>query len=215
MALTVKVDDRGVRAGLGELRGEVTNVRPLLAIAGNLMLGSIARTFRDEGSPAGSWPRLALSTLKKKGYTSGHKLLIMSGRLFGSFTMWIEGNTMTVGTNVPYAAAQNFGTGALSVRVAEHGGLRVKKFRQYGKDVRQRKDGRAMTVHVRAQGPDDAARFRVKEHSRRMNIPPRMFAVFRPEDPQRIADGFEAYLAGKSVSIGNVTFNRAASGGVA
>lgn len=228
MAVSVKVDDKAVQVQLGDLRSKVVNLRPLLAIAGNLMLGSIARTFRDEGSPAGSWLRLALSTLKKKGYTAGHKLLIMSGRLFGSMTLWIQGNTMTIGTNVPYAAVQNFGSADRSggsigaqakiagrgVKVSAYDSLRVRPFKQYGTDRRMGSDGKLHTVHVRAQGPSQATRFGVRAHTRHQNIPARPFMVFRPEDPGRIAKGIEAYLRGAVATIPNtgqvggaITFN--------
>jgi phage gpG-like protein len=204
---------------LGDLRGKVTDVRPLLAIAGNLMLASIHRTFLDEGSPAGSWPRLALSTLKKKGYTAGHKLLIMSGRLWKSMTLWIEGNTMIIGTNVVYAGAQNFGSADRSggsvgaqarikgrgVSVSAYDAARVVPFKRYGITSRNGKN-----VRVRAQGMSSRTKYDVKAHKRFQNIPARPFLVFRPEDPGRLASGIEAYLGGASVTIpaagGPITF---------
>jgi phage virion morphogenesis protein len=218
MPITATVDEGTVRVGLGELRTAVADKGPLLRIAGDIMVTSIARTFRAEGSPDGSWPKLALSTLKKKGYTSGHKLLIMSGRLFRSISYSYTQDALNVGTNVPYAAVHQFGStdragagigpqakiAGREVNVAEHGSLRVKKFRQYGAEKRTGKDGRARTVHIRAQGPDNASRFRVGAHTRHQNIPPRPFLVFRPEDPQRIAEGFAAFLGGKMVRIGKV-----------
>jgi phage gpG-like protein len=214
--VTVQVDDRAVQIGLGDLRAAVTDYPALLRIAGNLMRGSVAHTFRDEGSPAGSWPRLALSTLKKKGYTAGHKLLIMSGRLFGSITYLVTGNTLTVGTNVVYAGVHQFGSADRSggsigaqakiagrgVKVSAHDALRVVPFRKYGKDQRLGSDGKTRSVRVRAQGPDAATRYGVKAHTRHQNIPARPFLVFRPEDPQNIASGMEAYLRGRGLAAG-------------
>jgi phage virion morphogenesis protein len=107
---TVKVDNSEVLVGLDETKVAVSDVPLMLRVAGELMRASIARTFRDEGSPAGSWPRLAASTMKKKGYTTGHKLLILSGRLFGSISYQVTGNTLTIGTNRVYAAVQQFGS---------------------------------------------------------------------------------------------------------
>lgn len=216
--ITVHMDDREVRLGLGELGAAITDKGPLLRIVGELMRGSVARTFRDEGSPAGSWPRLALSTLKKKGYTSGHKLLILSGRLFGSITYTATDDTLTVGTNVVYAAVQQFGSadrrggsvGAQAkipgrdVSVGAYEYLRVSQFKLYGRRTVTDKAGRARKVRTRYQGPSNAAKVHVGAHGRHQNIPARPFLVFRPEDPQRFATGLEAYLAGKSMRIGKV-----------
>jgi phage gpG-like protein len=226
--ITAKVDEGTVRIGLGELRAAVTDVRPLLNIAGEVMRGSVARTFRDEGSPAGSWPALALSTLKKKGYTSGHKLLVLSGRLFGSISYdTMEGNTLTIGTNLVYAPVQQFGsadyrgnfTGPLSheqhlaheaerVDVGAHRSSRGAKQR-YGTTLVTAKNGRVMKVRVKIAGPLNRSHFGVGEHKRHQNIPPRPFLVFRPEDPARMVEGFEAYLMAKAKNIGQV---RAAGG---
>ncbi len=95
---------------LGQVQTSVRDKNGILRVIGELMRASIARTFRDEGSPAGSWPALAASTLKKKGYTAGHKLLIMSGRLFNSIGYQVSGGVLTVGTNVAYAAVHQFGS---------------------------------------------------------------------------------------------------------
>jgi phage gpG-like protein len=221
-AITARVDEGTVRIGLGELRAAVTDVRPLLNIAGEVMRGSIARTFRDEGSPAGSWPALALSTLRKKGYTSGHKLLILSGRLFNSISYdTVEGNTLTIGTNVVYARVHQLGsadyrgnfTGPLSreqhlaheaerIDVGAHMSSRAARPR-YGSELRTAKNGRMMKVRVRLN-KGERTHFGVGAHQRHQNIPPRPYLVFRPEDPARIAEGINAFLGGKAIRIGKV-----------
>jgi phage virion morphogenesis protein len=216
MPATVIVDQQQVLFGLGQFKAEVSDRTALLRIVGELMRTSIARTFREEGSPAGSWPQLAASTKKKKGYTTGHKLLILSGRLFGSFTYVTSGDTLTIGTDVPYAEVHQLGSrdymgGAAGPRTAAqmsvvgpYAGLRRTPFRRYGKEKRVGKDGKTRTVRVREQGPDNAKRFQVKEHNRRQNIPARPFLVFRPEDPSRFVLGIDAYMRGKAVKIGKV-----------
>ena len=81
---------------------------PLLQIAGQVMRSSIEQTFRGQGSPAGSWKPLAASTLKRlKG--RGGKMLIRSGRLKNSVTYSVNGNVLTVGTNLVYARIQQQG----------------------------------------------------------------------------------------------------------
>ena len=215
--ISVHMDDREVRLGLGELGAAITDKGPLLRIVGELMRGSIARTFREEGSPAGSWPRLALSTLKKKGYTSGHKLLILSGRLFNSITYTPSDDTLTVGTNVVYAAVQNFGSadrrgGSVGAQAKIPGrGSAVgsfdylrSSFKRTGSHTLTDKRGRTRTIRKRHEGPANQTKVHVGAHERHGNIPARPFLVFRPEDPQRFVSGIEAYLAGKSVRIGKI-----------
>lgn len=110
MAAAVTVDAQEVRLGLRELGAAISDRDNLLRICGDVMRTSIARTFREEGSPAGSWPALAPSTRKNKLYTAGHKLLILSGRLFGSITYLITGMALVIGTDVIYAAVHQFGS---------------------------------------------------------------------------------------------------------
>jgi phage virion morphogenesis protein len=84
---------------------------PLLKIAGAVMLGSIAKTFREQGSPAGSWPPLAPSTLKRGKGGIGRKILIQSGRLKSSITYNVNeaAKRVEIGSNVIYAGIQQRG----------------------------------------------------------------------------------------------------------
>jgi phage virion morphogenesis protein len=216
MSAAVTVDKSEVLIGLGEFRAAVTDKTALLKICGEIMRTSIARTFREEGSPAGSWPQLAESTRKRKGYTAGHKLLILSGRLFGSISYVAGSDSLTIGTDVPYAAVHQFGSrdymgGSAGPRsrsqmidLGPYEARRVREFRRYAKAKRTGKDGRERTVRVREQGPSNATTFGVKAHTRRQNIPPRPFLVFRPDDPGNMVIGIDSYLRGKAVKIGKV-----------
>lgn len=108
-ALSITVNDQQVKLALNTF-GQRISPQPLLKIAGAVMQGSIIKTFSEEGSPAGSWPRLAPSTLKRLGSRAGgHKLLIRSGRLRNSLAQKIQGNTLTIGTNLVYAAIHQMG----------------------------------------------------------------------------------------------------------
>jgi phage gpG-like protein len=213
MAISVRVDDRDVVLGLGELRASVSDRSAMLNIIGVLMQASVARTFREEGSPAGSWPALALSTLKNKKYKSGHKLLILSGRLFSSITYVVTGDTLEIGTNVVYARVQQSGSadrmGASSgpqakiagrgVKVGAHSFDHVYRASSGDRFGKGPKGGRRKLVSgVRARHVE------VKEHSRHQNIPPRPFLVIRPEDPARFVSGIEAYLGGATIRLGTV-----------
>jgi phage virion morphogenesis protein len=94
---------------------------PLLKIAGGVMRGSIEQTFRDQGSPAGSWAPLAASTIRRDRTAGvGRKILIRSSRLKNSVTsaqaQTINGNTLVIGSNLIYAATHQFGRGRIPQR---------------------------------------------------------------------------------------------------
>ncbi len=84
----------------------------LMQILGNFMMASIRKTFREEGSPAGSWPRLSPYTIIRdpKKYGPGHKLLIDSGRLLNSITFATFQDSVVIGTNLVYAAVHQYGS---------------------------------------------------------------------------------------------------------
>ena len=222
MAITAVVDNRQVRIGIGELRAGIADRSAMLNIAGVLMRASVARTFREEGSPAGSWPRLALSTLKNKKYKAGHKLLILSGRLFSSINYAVAGDTLIIGTNVVYARVHQLGSadrsggsigaqariGDRAIRVPEHSfahTYRAKSGDKYGTIKRQTPEGFPIKGKRRKLISGISVRnVTVGAHMRHQNIPARPFLVIRPEDPQRIVSGIEAYLGGKAIRIGKV-----------
>jgi phage virion morphogenesis protein len=129
------------------------NAGPLMKIAGAVMKGSIETTFREQGSPAGSWAPLAKSTLKRGKRKGKRQILIQSSRLKNSITYVATGNRLVIGTNVKYAAIHQLGGVA----------------------------GR--------RGP-----FK-KRNGRRPFIPARPYLVFRPEDPARIQEAMETYIA--------------------
>src|SRR5207302_11458831 len=84
----------------------------------------------------------------KSALTPGRMILILSGRLKNSVTteaaVTIEGNTMSLGSNLVYARIQQMG-------------------------------GRAGRHHA-------------------SQIPARPYLVFRPEDPDRLAEGMQTYI---------------------
>ena len=200
MAVNVAVDDRELRASLSGFVGSLSDKQRMLRMVGALMAKSIAMTFREQGSPAGSWPALAESTRRRRGYTAGHKLLVLSGILRGSVTnpggYQVSGSTLTIGTNLVYARVQQEGSrdrmGAAygpqaklagrAVKVGSH--LRSRKFKGAG----PKEKGERMGIHIAA-------------HTRHQNIPPRPYLVFRPEDPQRIGSGIATYLAMRNAKL--------------
>jgi phage virion morphogenesis protein len=114
--VTIKVNSQKLEVAL---RNFTENIKPesLLKIAGGVMRSSIEQTFRDQGSPAGSWPPLAASTIRRDRTAGvGRKILIRSGRLKNSVTsaqaQMINGKTLVIGSNLIYAGIQQLGGSA-------------------------------------------------------------------------------------------------------
>lgn len=111
---TIRVNNSEVKARLPRLAQPALH-KDALNIIGAYMVGSVAKTFRDEGVPAGSWPRLAPSTLKRK--TPGQKILIgksrgpVSAHLWKSVTYEVKENEgkVYIGSNLKYARVHQLG----------------------------------------------------------------------------------------------------------
>jgi phage virion morphogenesis protein len=165
-SFNITVNDKALQISLKNFSARISP-QPLLNIAGEVMRGSVERTFREQGSPAGSWAPLAASTLKRGKGGAGRKILIQSGRLKNSLTYVTSGNVLTIGTNLKYAAIHQFGG-----------------FAGRSAPSSRRKLGQHIDQHFGVQGP---------MKWRRPFIPARPYLVFRPEDPQRMQDAMERY----------------------
>lgn len=194
-AASIKVRDEEVLINLDMLHSAIAGVPDMLALIGSYMLGSVARTFRDQGSPAGVWPQLAESTKKKKGYTAGHRLLIMSGMLFGSIKYQVRGRSVVIGTPLKYGPVHQYGSldrlgGSVGAQAKIDGrGVTVKahsRWRVLQKE-NKKKDLRRIRVHQN-----------VSEHERHQNIPARPYLVFRPEDVSGIETVINGYMRKKA-----------------
>src|SRR5258708_5528302 len=92
----------------------------MLNISAQVMRSSFERTFREQGSPAGSWAPLAQSTIDRGRGGAGRKILIQSGRLKNSITYQVSGNQLTMGSNLVYSRIQQQGGNA-----GRHGRTRI------------------------------------------------------------------------------------------
>lgn len=127
------MNDNAVQSGLAQL-GSV-DYTPLLKQFGEHMLRSKELTFRSGGSPDGSWPPLAESTLRgysdakrqafvgsllKGGNTTlrrrgqknlvARKILINTARLKNSIAyVVVDAHKVNIGTNLVYAAIHQYG----------------------------------------------------------------------------------------------------------
>lgn len=178
---TITVNDRALQISLKNFSARI-QPPPLLKIAGEVMRGSIERTFREQGSPAGSWAPLAASTLKRGKGGAGRLKLIQSGRLKNSMSYQIAADTLTIGTNLAYARIQQEGGFA---------GRRAPSNRGFRREITQEARG--------FHGPRN-------QHGyfgfRRPFIPARPYLVFRPEDTQRMKDAMERYVAAVAAEEG-------------
>lgn len=204
----VTVTANALLLNLGTAEDALVNKAPMMNIVGKTMRTSIARTFREEGSPSGAWPRLAASTLKKKIYTAGHKLLVLRGRLFGSITYRVLDDTLYIGSSLKYARVHQFGSadragGSIGAQAKIDGrGIRISVFDYMrlgsslgkGQIKMHDKNGALRNRTRKIEGPRNAQSVHVGEHVRHQNIPARPYLVFRPEDPTRLNEAVSWYL---------------------
>lgn len=188
MPTTITVREDQVLISLGLVEGRVADRDGILNIVGVYMYQSLKKTFREEGSPAGSWPKLAESTKKKKGYTAGHKLLIGKGDLFTSIRAVVANGVLIFGTGLAYAAVQMYGSADRS------GGSIGAQARIAGRSVKVKAHGRMRSIKVDKDTPRVRIQSKVSGHDRFQNIPARPYLVIRPEDPGKWVSGIDAYL---------------------
>ncbi len=129
MALTVKVNDGGLRIALGKAATKA-ETRSVHRVTGEVMRSSITDTFDQEGFPRGAWRRLNASTLaqqftrggkrkvaKKRGgqtvgftrFVRGKKILTDKRRLANSITYKSSGKSLVIGTSLIYARVHQEG----------------------------------------------------------------------------------------------------------
>jgi phage virion morphogenesis protein len=218
MSEVIQIDSSHTRVALGKFRASLAEKGELMRQIGLLMLKSIYQTFRDEGSPQGSWPRLAPSTVAKdaKYYGAGHKLLIGRGTLRNSIHAANTENETTIGTNLIYAAVHQFGSRdrgsvfgprtaameAATAKVKAHTRTRLSSGLGVGRMSILNKMGRQQMLRRRIAGPRNQRVESVSAHTRHQNIPARPYVVFRPEDPGRIEGLVSAWVKSKVHAAG-------------
>ena len=202
-AEVVQIDDAIVKIALGKFRLSLAQNGELMKDIGASMLLSVRRTFREQGSPAGSWMPLAPSTIKSnpKIYGAGHKLLIKSHDLVNSIGFDAEPGRVVIGTSLKYGPVHQFGSrdrGAVgvgprtkamqdaTVTVKEHSYGRLSASLGIGRQAIVNQAQRRQIVNRAIAGPRNQMRVHVAGHTRHQNIPARPYLVFRPEDPGRI-----------------------------
>jgi len=110
LKMVLKKDDAGrARATLRLLSDRARNIEGGLKIVGEALLKEQnARFDRGEDPQGKKWQKLSPLTVMLRGGKSG-PVLKRSGRLKQSGAWQVQGKTLKVGINTPYAAAQHFG----------------------------------------------------------------------------------------------------------
>lgn len=122
---------------------------------------------------------------RKDDRDRGRAILVKSSRLRNSIRILEEGHLkVIVGSELPYAEVHNEGF-AGTVQVGEHSRTASRRVH-----TRFNKSGRGIGKKKRIRGRD----FRVRAHSRRMNVPGRPFIGNSPYLDKRIARIIEAGL---------------------
>lgn len=200
MPIVVKSDASNVTVSLDRFKLSLGAREQLLRIIGLGQLKSVRQTFRDGGSPSGSWPPLSAASLSWRKYSTGHKLLIDTGMLLNSITFAAQGNSVVVGTGLRYAGVQQYGfDGTQNVKPYSY--TRRQRSRDtFRSEKITNKLGRSQTVRRKAMSGIGAVN--VKAFTRHIHIPARPFLVFRPEDPARIQSEVEEYVKTSAAQAG-------------
>lgn len=107
--IVIKITDKRLRTFLDERVAKLRNTLGLMREIAGIMLDEVEENFAQQGRPG--WKDLKPSTKKKRGKT-GHwpgPILQVSGVLASSISPRITETSAAVGTNLSYAAAQQFG----------------------------------------------------------------------------------------------------------
>jgi len=215
----VIIVDPGIQEQLRRLGRRMSDMEPVMAEIGEIVLESIQENFQQEGRPV-KWHGLADSTKAQRraqGRSAG-RILNRSGAsgLFGSINYRADSDSVAIGTNRIYGPTMHYGArkgefGTVTVRIREH----IMNVRAHTQNVgahtqnvkahtRQTRYG---PVSVKAHSRDMPAHTRempartitIPAHTRRQaipwgNIPARPFLLVHDEDWVEIGETIDEYL---------------------
>ena len=184
---TLNIEDEGLNELLGKISADMGDTLPLTRTLSGVMKAEVMQNFEEEGRL--SWKPLLPSTIaqrRREGTWPG-KILNRHGAvgLVGSITTRATPEESIVGTNKPYAAAQNFG--ARIIRYARSA-LRLPN---RGKDGRLAK-GFQKEGHGASTGTYE------------IDIPARPFMVVSQAGISKLMDKTRAWLAKVSAGEGSL-----------
>lgn len=113
--INIEIDDAELNRALSEVEKLGDNLDGLFSQMGEYLLRKTRDRFADEQAPDGTpWAQLSQATTLTEGYPfsktrNRDKVLTESGALMGTLRFAIEGNSLVIGSNRPYAAMMHFG----------------------------------------------------------------------------------------------------------
>jgi phage virion morphogenesis protein len=194
-----KIEDQGVLTQLAEIRERAENMRPVWANIGQILLESIMRNFLEHRAPDGAaWTPVSAGYARwksKKGKNPG-ELLTLSGRLRNSINARPENDSVTIGTNVVYAAIHQFG-GTFGLRSDISTGRVVGERTQ---TLAFDECGRFMSRKTASRRKTGSTRIVIaKIGGHAMTMPARKFLGAREDDWGRISTALEKYIVSGQV----------------
>lgn len=164
--IDIALDDAALAAAFARLRELAQDPAPLLReIGDNLTEMRRARFLRGAGPNRAPW--------KAKRRPDGRPILVRQGRLRDTLAWQVEGATLLIGSDLPYAAIHEFG-GEVTLRA-------VSRKLSFTRD----KDGRSRFAK---RGTKGAGVRPVTYGERVVRIPARPFLAADAEDSDEIAD---------------------------
>lgn len=109
--IRVEIDDRNAHELLNELKRRMGNLTPVMDAVGQIIQSGTQQRFVDQQAPDGTpWAALSQVTLdRRRKAGTGAQILRDTGRLMNSISYQVDGDTVTVFTNVVYAGMHQYG----------------------------------------------------------------------------------------------------------
>ncbi|MGN0013825.1 MAG: phage virion morphogenesis protein [Candidatus Gastranaerophilaceae bacterium] len=113
----VKINANEIVSKLNALKQEFTDLTPFLKLISVKLLGAIDDNFATEGKSSGekwkdwsdTYKKWKIKTWKSNSKTANPLILTSKANLWDSIRGEIEGNKLTIGSAMEYAAIHNFG----------------------------------------------------------------------------------------------------------
>lgn len=106
--IDVEIDDQSTRDLINELKRRMGNLTPVMEAVGQIIQSGTQQRFVDQQAPDGTpWAALSPATLAKRG--GGAQILRDTGRLMNSISYRVNGDSVSVFTNVIYAPTHQLG----------------------------------------------------------------------------------------------------------
>jgi len=182
--ITGKIEDRGVLEKLAAIRARTENMRPVWADIGQIILESIQRNFREHRAPDGTpWQPVSAAYARwksSKGKSPGN-ILNLKGLLQKLIHTTVASDSVTIGTNVVYAAIHQFG-----------GEIKKKERKSTVYFHRNERTGEVGRKFVKRGKSNYAEDVTIGEHS--ITMPPRPYLGATEDDWRRVAVALRKYI---------------------